>query len=80
MAKAKKPAPAAPPAPAPDAEAAAAVEPSTVKPRELAERLADPEFRERIETAISHLPPEKAAELVALLEASIRRRKIEQLP
>ena len=47
------------------------------KPKELAEQLADPAFRERIEQAIGALPPEKAAELVALLEASIRRRKIE---
>lgn len=47
------------------------------KPKELAEQLADPAFRERIEQAIGALPPEKAAELVALLEASIRRRKVE---
>lgn len=59
-----------PPPPAADA-------PPPIKPKELAEQLNDPAFRERIEQAISALPPEKAAELVALLEASIRRRKIE---
>lgn len=51
--------------------------PPTIKPKELAEQLNDPVFRERIEQAVSNLPPEKAAELVALLEASIRRRKVE---
>jgi peptidoglycan/LPS O-acetylase OafA/YrhL len=61
-----------PPPPATDDAPAPAL-----KPKELAEQLADPAFRERIEQAISALPPEKAAELVALLEASIRRRKIE---
>ena len=55
----------------------AAAAPPPIKPKELAEQLNDPAFRERIEQAISALPPEKAAELVALLEASIRRRKIE---
>jgi hypothetical protein len=50
---------------------------TAVKPQELAERLADPVFQSRIEHAIEHLPPDKAAELVALLESSIRRRKIE---
>ena len=51
--------------------------PTTIKPTELAERLGDPAFRERIEQAIAALPPDKAAELVRLLEASIRRRKTE---
>ena len=59
-----------PPSPAADA-------PPAIKPSELSEQLNDPAFRERIEQAIAALPPEKAAELVALLEASIRRRKIE---
>lgn len=51
--------------------------PASIKPAELAERLRDPEFRERIEAAVTQLPPDKAAELVVLLEASIRRRKVE---
>lgn len=55
----------------------AADAPPPIKPKELAEQLNDPAFRERIEQAIAALPPEKAAELVALLEASIRRRKVE---
>jgi hypothetical protein len=60
-----------------DPEAAAAIAPDKIKPQELATRLADPDFRARVEDAVASLPPEKAAELVALLEASIRRRKIE---
>jgi|GEM_PF-3448779 len=60
-----------------DPEAATAIAPEHIKPKELASRLADPEFRERVEAAVANLPPDKAAELVALLEASIRRRKIE---
>lgn len=64
MAKAPRPAPA-------DAL------PIDVKPQELAQRLADPEFRARIEQAVQQLPADKATELVALLEASIRRRRIE---
>lgn len=47
------------------------------KPGDLAERLNDPAFREQIEEAIQNMPPEKAAELVAMLEASLRRRKLE---
>ena len=46
-------------------------------PRDRARAKIAQAFRERIEQGISALPPEKAAELVALLEASIRRRKIE---
>ena len=48
-----------------------------VKPKDLAERLADPAFRAQIEEAVATMPPEKAAELVAMLEQSLRRRKIE---
>lgn len=51
--------------------------PTDLKPQELAARLNDPEFRARIEAAVATLPRDKAAELVALLEASIRRRRIE---
>jgi peptidoglycan/LPS O-acetylase OafA/YrhL len=47
------------------------------KPGDLAQRLEDPAFREQIEQAIQNMPPEKAAELVAMLEVSLRRRKIE---
>ena len=54
-----------------------AVEVPVIKPVELAKQLEDPAFRERIETAVSQLPPDKAAELVALLEASMMRRKVE---
>ena len=75
MAKKRSPSPAADPVS--DDAVAAIAEPATIKPQELAERLADPEFRERVEAAIASLPPDKAVELVALLEASIRRRKIE---
>lgn len=60
-----------------DREAADAIAPDKIKPQELATRLADPAFRARVEEAVANLPPERAAELVALLEASIRRRKIE---
>ncbi len=45
--------------------------------RELSERMADPAFQADIERAVRELPPERAAELVAMLEASIKRRKIE---
>jgi peptidoglycan/LPS O-acetylase OafA/YrhL len=45
--------------------------------KELAERLADPAFREQIEAAVRALPPEKAAALVEMLETSLRRRRIE---
>ena len=48
-----------------------------VKDKDLAERLADPAFRAQIEEAVASMPPEKAAELVAMLEQSLRRRKIE---
>jgi hypothetical protein len=41
------------------------------------EKLADPAFRAQIEEGLKNMPPEKAAELVAMLEASLRRRKIE---
>jgi hypothetical protein len=47
------------------------------KPPELTDRLADPAFRAQIEEGIKNMPPEKAAELVAMLEASLRRRRIE---
>jgi hypothetical protein len=47
------------------------------KPGDLTQRLEDPAFRSQIEEAISNMPPEKAAELVAMLESSLRRRKIE---
>ena len=45
--------------------------------KDLAERLKDPAFQRDIEQAVRELPPEKAAELVAMLEASMRRRKLE---
>lgn len=60
-----------------DEAVAAIAEPATIKPQELAARLTDPAFRERVEAAVANMPPEQAAELVALLEASIRRRQIE---
>jgi peptidoglycan/LPS O-acetylase OafA/YrhL len=44
---------------------------------DLAKRLADPAFQAQIEQAIAALPPERAAELVHMLEQSMRRRKIE---
>jgi hypothetical protein len=47
------------------------------KPADLAERLADPAFRAEIEEGLRSMPPEKAAELVAMLEAALRRRRIE---
>ena len=47
------------------------------KPLDITDRLADPAFRAQIEEGIKNMPPEKAAELVAMLEASLRRRKIE---
>ena len=37
----------------------------------------DPAFQRDIEQAVRDLPPERAAELVAMLEASMRRRKLE---
>jgi hypothetical protein len=45
--------------------------------KDLAVRLKDPAFQRDIEQAVRELPPEKAAELVAMLEASMRRRKLE---
>ena len=45
--------------------------------KDLAARLADPKFQADVEAAVRDLPPEKAAELVAMLEASMRKRKIE---
>ena len=51
--------------------------PADKKPADLAERLNDPAFRAQIEEGLKNMPPEKAAELVAMLEASLRRRKIE---
>ena len=56
-----------------------AVDVPEIKPVELAKQLEDPAFRERIETAVANLPPDKAAELVALLESSMQRRKVELL-
>lgn len=56
---------------------AMAKSPAGDKPGDLAQRLEDPAFREQIEQAIQNMPPEKAAELVAMLEESLRRRKIE---
>jgi hypothetical protein len=47
------------------------------KPLDLADRLNDPAFRAQIEEGIKNMPPEKAAELLEMLEASLRRRKIE---
>lgn len=44
---------------------------------DITDKLNDPEFRARIEEGIKNMPPEKAAELLAMLEASLRRRKIE---
>ena len=69
---AKQPRPASP---APDPVATAAA--SKVMAKDLAARLSDPAFQSEIEQAIRELPPERAAELVAMLEASVRRRKIE---
>jgi hypothetical protein len=48
-----------------------------VTSKDLAARLADPKFQRDIEQAVRELPPERAAELVAMLEASIKRRKLE---
>ena len=48
-----------------------------VAAKDLAQRLKDPEFQRDIEQAVRDLPPERAAELVAMLEASMRRRKLE---
>ena len=48
-----------------------------VSSKDLATRLADPDFQRNIERAVRELPPERAAELVAMLEASIKRRKLE---
>lgn len=76
MAKAKSRAPAPPRSPGTDPLTGETL-PAVVKPTELAEKLADPEFRGRIEEAIANLPPDKAAELVDMLEESMRRRKIE---
>ncbi|HVV87678.1 MAG TPA: hypothetical protein VHE35_31770 [Kofleriaceae bacterium] len=45
--------------------------------KDLAERLRDPAFQADIEQAVRELPPDKAAQLVAMLEASIKRRKLE---
>ena len=47
------------------------------KPLELSDRLNDPAFRAQIEEGLKNMPPEKAAELVAMLEASLYRRKME---
>lgn len=69
---AKQPRP-APPAADPVATAAA----GKVVAKDLAARLSDPAFQSEIEQAIRELPPDRAAELVAMLEASVRRRKIE---
>lgn len=62
--------------PARDPEPATAAR-SKAAARELSERLADPKFQADIEKAVRDLPPERAAELVAMLEASIKRRKLE---
>jgi hypothetical protein len=48
-----------------------------VSSKDLAERLKDPAFQKDIEQAVRELPPERAAELVAMLEASMQRRKLE---
>lgn len=56
---------------------AKAKSPAGDRPGDLAQRLEDPAFREQIEQAIQNMPPEKAAQLVAMLEVSLRRRKIE---
>lgn len=58
-------------------EATETAPPAKEKPGDLAQRLEDPAFRAQIEDAIKNMPPEKAAELVAMLEDSLRRRKIE---
>jgi hypothetical protein len=58
-------------------EKAKADSPAGEKPGDLAQRLEDPAFRAQIEEAIQNMPPEKAAQLVAMLEESLRRRKIE---
>ncbi len=47
------------------------------KPVDLAARLADPAFRAEIEDGIRTMAPDQAAELVRMLEVSLRRRKIE---
>ncbi len=69
----------APTGPPPKTRPGPASEVPEIKPVELAKQLEDPAFRERIETAVANLPPDKAAELVALLEASMNRRKVEFL-
>jgi hypothetical protein len=48
-----------------------------VTSKDLADRLADPAFQQDIERAVRELPPERAAELVTMLEASLRRRRLE---
>lgn len=71
------------PSPAPSgaptaAEVAAGTAPTgAVAAKDLAQRLQDPAFQADIEKAVRELPPERAAELVAMLEASMRRRKLE---
>ncbi len=67
-----QPAPTASPAPSP-----ATTEAGKVAAKDLAARLSDPAFQTEIEQAIRELPPDRAAELVAMLEASVRRRRIE---
>jgi hypothetical protein len=48
-----------------------------LKAKDLADRLADPAFRAQIEEAVARLPPDKAEQLVAMLEHSLHRRKVE---
>ena len=70
-----QPAPAA--APPSGGPSAATTEAGAVVAKDLAARLSDPAFQTEIEQAIRELPPDRAAELVAMLEASVRRRRIE---
>lgn len=71
------PAPSGPPTAA--AVAAGTAPTGAAAAKDLAQRLQDPAFQADIEKAVRELPPERAAELVAMLEASMRRRKLELL-
>jgi hypothetical protein len=75
-AKPPRPAPPAAPDDAPSGTAKTATR-GKAAARELSDRLADPAFQADIERAVRDLPPERAAELVEMLEGSIKRRKLE---
>ncbi len=63
------------PAAAPSGASASTGKPG--KPVDLADRLNDPDFRARLEEGLRNMPPEKAAELVEMLESALRRRRVE---